>query len=91
MDAFNAIFRKACYDYFVSLNLARHFHSAGLKDVQTRAFLAHTDNLDVLPFWRAFIFQQMPMFVHVELIDESTAQTLLGDLEALNAKGEFIK
>ena len=89
LDAFNAIFRKACYDYFVSLNLARHFHSAGLKDVRTQAFLAHTDNLDAHPFWRAFIFQQMPMFVHAELIDETTAQTLLGDLEALNTKGEF--
>jgi hypothetical protein len=42
-----------------------------------------------LRLWRAFIFQQMPMFVHVELIDETTAQTLLADLEALNAKGEF--
>jgi len=31
----------------------------------------------------------MPMFVHVDLIDETTAQTLLADLEALNAKGEF--
>jgi hypothetical protein len=45
--------------------------------------------LDAHPYWRAFIFKQMPMFVHVELIDEATAQTLLGDLEALNAKGEF--
>jgi ubiquinone/menaquinone biosynthesis C-methylase UbiE len=89
LEAFNAIFKKACYDYYVSLNLARHFHSAGLKDVRTQAFLAHTDNLDAHPFWRAFMFKQMPMFVHVELIDEATAQTLLGDLEALNAKGEF--
>jgi ubiquinone/menaquinone biosynthesis C-methylase UbiE len=89
LDAFNAIFRKACYDYFVSLNLARHFHSAGLKDIRTEAFLAHTDNLNAHPFWRAFIFQQIPMFVHVELIDQATAQTLLADLEALNAKGEF--
>ena len=89
LDAYNGIFRKACYDYFVSLNLARHFHSAGLKDVRTQAFLAHTDNLDAHPFWRAFIFQQMPMFVHVELIGETTGQTLLYDLEALNAKGEF--
>jgi len=89
LDAFNAIFRKACYDYFVSLNLARHFHSAGLTDIRTQAFLAHTDNLDAHPFWRAFIFQQMPMFIHVELIDQATAQALLGDLETLNAKGEF--
>jgi hypothetical protein len=88
-NAFNAIFRKACYDYPVSLNLARHFHSAGLKNVRTQASLAHTDNLDAHPFWRAFIFQQMPMFVHVTLIDQATAQILLDDLEALNARGEF--
>jgi ubiquinone/menaquinone biosynthesis C-methylase UbiE len=89
LDAFNAIFRKACYDYYVSLNLARHFHSAGLKDIRSQAFLAQTDNLDAHPFWRAFIFQQMPMFVHAELIDQTIAQSLLDDLEALNAKGEF--
>jgi ubiquinone/menaquinone biosynthesis C-methylase UbiE len=89
LDAFNAIFRKACYEYFVSLNLARHFHSAGLKDVRTKAFLAHTDNLDAHSFWRAFIVQQMPMFIHVELIEEATGHAFLADLEALNAKGEF--
>jgi ubiquinone/menaquinone biosynthesis C-methylase UbiE len=89
LDAFNGIFRKAVYDYFVSCNLARHFHAAGLRDVKTEAFLAHTDNLDAHPFWRAFIFHQTPMFVQVGLIEEATAQAFLGDLEALNAKGEF--
>src|SRR5260221_2634751 len=89
LDALNAIFRKACYDYFVSLNLARHLHSAGLKDVRTKVVLAHADNLDAHPFWRAFIVQQMPMFIHAQLIEEATAQAVLADLEALNAKGEF--
>jgi hypothetical protein len=89
LDAFNAIFRKACYDYFVSLNLARHPHSAGLKDVRTKVVLARADNLDAHPFWRAFIVQQMPMFIHADLIEEATAQAVLADLEALNAKGEF--
>jgi ubiquinone/menaquinone biosynthesis C-methylase UbiE len=89
LEAFNAIFRKACYEYFVSLNLARHFHSAGLKDIRTQAFLAHTDNLDAHPFWRAFIVHQMPMFIHVELIGEATAQAFLADLEAINSQGEF--
>jgi ubiquinone/menaquinone biosynthesis C-methylase UbiE len=89
LDAFNAVFRKACYDYFVRLNLARHFHSARLKDVRTQAFLAHTDNLDAHPFWRAFIVQQMPMFIHAELIDPPTAQAFIADLDGLNAKGEF--
>jgi hypothetical protein len=73
----------------VSLNLARHLHSAGLKDVRTKAVLAHADNLDAHPFWRAFLIQQMPMFIHAELIEEATAQAVIADLEALNAKGEF--
>ena len=89
LEAFNAIFRKACYEYFVSLNLARHFHSAGLKDIRTQAFLAHTDNLDAHPFWCAFIVHQMPMFIHVELIGEATAQAFLADLEEINSKGDF--
>jgi ubiquinone/menaquinone biosynthesis C-methylase UbiE len=89
VDTFNSIFRRAVYDYFVSSNLARHFHSAGLIDVRTEAFLAHTDNLDAHPFWRAFIVHQMPMFVHAGLIEDAPAQAFLADLEELNAKREF--
>jgi len=89
LDALNGVFRKAVYDYFISCNLARHFHAAGLKDVATEAFLAHTDNLDGHPFWRAFIFHQMPMFIQVGLIEEATAKTYLADVEELSAKGEF--
>jgi len=88
-EAFNTIFRKAVYDYHVSANLSRHFHAAGLSDVQAKAFLAHADSLDAHPFWRAFIVHQAPMFVHAGLIDEGTSQELLGDLEGLNANGEF--
>lgn len=88
-DAFNAIFTKATYDYPVSANLARHFHAAGLRDVQTEAFLAHTSSLDAHPFWRAFIVHQMPMFVHAGLIGEGITQTFLADLEELEARGEF--
>ena len=89
LEAFNSIFRKTCYDYFVGPNLARHFHSAGLKDIRRKSFLAHADNLDAHPFWRAFIVQQMPMFIHAELIAEKVAHTFLADLESLNAAGEF--
>lgn len=89
LDTFNSIFRRAVYDYFVSSNLARHFHAAGLSDVRTAAFLAHTDDLDAHPFWRAFIVHQMPMFVHAGLIEEAPAQAFVADLEALNAKHEF--
>jgi len=88
-DAFNGIFRKAVYEYFISCNLARHFQTAGLKNVGTEAFLAHTDNLDAHPFWRAFIVHQMPMFIFAGLIEEAPAQAFLADIEELNAKGEF--
>jgi SAM-dependent methyltransferase len=89
LNAFNAIFPKAVYEFFVSANLARHFQAAGLKAVQVRAFLAHTASLDEHPFWRAFIVHQMPMFVHAGLIDEAPAQALIKDIEALNAAGQF--
>ena len=89
VDAFNEIFRKAVYDYFISCNLARHFHAAGLKNVRTQAFLAHTDSLDSHPGWRAFIVYQMPMFIQAGLIDEATGQAFLADIEQLNAEGEF--
>jgi ubiquinone/menaquinone biosynthesis C-methylase UbiE len=86
--AFNAIFPKAVYDYFVSVNLARHFHAAGIQNVNTRAFLAHTTSLDE-PAWRAFIVHQMPMFIHAGLIEEPQAKAFLNDIEALNAAGTF--
>jgi ubiquinone/menaquinone biosynthesis C-methylase UbiE len=88
-DAFNNIFRKAVYDYFISCNLSRHFHAAGLKHVRTEASLAHTDSLDSHPGWRAFIVHQMPMFIQAGLIEEATGQAFLADIEQLNAKGEF--
>jgi ubiquinone/menaquinone biosynthesis C-methylase UbiE len=89
LESFNAIFKAAVYDYYVSANLARHFHAAGLKAIRTRAFLAHTDNLDSHPYWRAFMLQQLPMFIHAGLIDDATARVFQDDLEDLNAKGEF--
>jgi len=89
LNAFNTIFKNASYEYFLSANLARHFHAAGLKDVRTRALLAHTDDLDSHPFWRAFIFSQMPMFVQGKLIEEAVGQAFLADLEELNQRGEF--
>jgi ubiquinone/menaquinone biosynthesis C-methylase UbiE len=89
VDAFNDIFRKAVYDYFISCNLARHFHAAGLNNVRTEAFLAHTDSLDSHPGWRAFIVSQMPMFTHAGLIEETTGLAFLADIEQLNVKGEF--
>lgn len=89
LDAFNGIFKKAMYDYFASCNLARHFNAAGMKKIRTQAFLAHTDSLDSHPFWRAFLINQMPLFVHAELIDEETGQAIVADLEGLDARNEF--
>jgi ubiquinone/menaquinone biosynthesis C-methylase UbiE len=74
--------------FFVSANLARHFHAAGLKNVRTQAFLAHTTSLDDPP-WRAFIVHQMPMFIHAGLIEEPQARAFLSDVEALNKAGNF--
>jgi ubiquinone/menaquinone biosynthesis C-methylase UbiE len=89
MEAFNAVFKAAVHDYYVCANLARHFHSVGLQDVRTQALLAHTDNLNAHPFWRAFMVNQLPMFIHVGLIDAETAKVFQEDLEELHAKGEF--
>lgn len=89
VDAFNNVFRQATYDYFMSCNLARHFHEAGLKELETGAFLAHTDSLDAHPAWRAFLFDQMPMFIAGGLIEEETGRAFLADLDDLNRKGSF--
>jgi ubiquinone/menaquinone biosynthesis C-methylase UbiE len=88
LAAFNAIFPKAVYEFFVAVNLARHFHAAGLQNVRTHAFLAQTTSLDE-PAWRAFIVHQMPMFIQAGLIEEAQAGAFLNDIEALNAAGTF--
>ncbi len=89
LNAFNAIFPKAVHEFFVSANLARHFHAAGLKAFRLRPFLAHTTSLDEHPFWRAFIVHQMPMFIHAGLIEESPARALIADIESLSKVGQF--
>jgi hypothetical protein len=45
--------------------------------------------LDAHPFWRGFMLQQLPMFIHVGLIDAETAPVFQDDVEDLNGKGEF--
>ncbi len=89
LAAFNAVFPKVVYDYSVAVNLARHFHAAGLENVRTRAFLAHTTSLDEPAFWRSFIFSQTPMFIQAGYIEERQAKAFLSDIEALNAAGTF--
>ncbi len=83
------MFRRICDDYTVAGNLARHFRAAGLQDVTTRTSVTHADSLDEHPFWRAFLIQQLPMFVHAEVLDAAVARALAADLEALSARGDF--
>jgi len=85
----NSIFQRAVYDLAVCTNLVRHFHAAGLTDVRTRAYLAHTTTLDEHPFWRAFLVHQLPLFVHAGLISETEGAAIADDLETLNARGEL--
>ena len=89
LAAFNAIFQKAVYDYFISANLARYFRAAGLENVRTHAFLAHTTTLKESPFWRAFMIQQMPMFVQANLIEQQQASAFIHDIETLDAQNTF--
>ncbi|HTE85694.1 MAG TPA: methyltransferase domain-containing protein [Dehalococcoidia bacterium] len=86
---YNGLFRQAVYDYEVSSNLARHLHAAGLTDVRSQAFLAYASSLDEHPFWRAFLIDQMPLFVHVGLLTAEEAEGLCSDFLELDALGEF--
>ena len=46
-----------------------------------------TDTLDEHPFWRAFLIEQLPLFVHAGLLADDIARDLAEDLEALNCRG----
>ena len=87
--ALNAMFRGACNDYTVAANLARHFRAVGLQSIQVRTSVAFADNLDEHPFWRAFLIEQLPMFVHAQVLDGAVADALASDLERLSAEGNF--
>jgi ubiquinone/menaquinone biosynthesis C-methylase UbiE len=80
---------QAVYDFMVSGNLGRLFDDAGLVQVQTRAYLAHTGSLTEHPFWRAFLIDQLPLFVHAGLVPEAVGKELAADLEALDRRGVF--
>lgn len=87
--ALNAMFRRICNDYTIAANLGRHFRAAGLHEVVTRTSVTHADSLDEHPFWRAFLIDQLPMFIHAEVLDATLGQALAEDLEALSAAGTF--
>jgi SAM-dependent methyltransferase len=86
---YNGMLRQATYDYDVSVNLRRRFLDAGLTELRTQAFLAHTTSLDGHPFWRAFLVEQMPMFVHAGLLGAEEAAALVADMESLSHRGAF--
>lgn len=85
----NDTLRQAVYDFLVSANLARHFQSVGLQHIQTHVELAHARSLADHSFWRAFLIDQLPLFVHAGLVPESVGQALASDLEQLDRQGTF--
>jgi ubiquinone/menaquinone biosynthesis C-methylase UbiE len=87
--ALNDALRRAVYDPMVAPNLARHLRAAGLRDVRARAYLASASGLGEHPFWRAFLIDQIPLFVHAGLLGEEEGEALRADLEELDARGVF--
>jgi ubiquinone/menaquinone biosynthesis C-methylase UbiE len=81
--------RKAVYDFWAAHNLPRYFREAGLSEIRTRAFLAYGDRLDQPPFWRAFLVEQIPLFVHAGLLSAEDGEAFRRDLQTLDARGEF--
>jgi SAM-dependent methyltransferase len=88
-DRYNDIYRKSVSDYYVSANLERHMHEAGLGDIEARTYVAHASSLEHHPFWRLFLLAQVPLFAHAGLISESDGQRFAADMEELNRRGEF--
>ncbi len=86
---FNGALRAAIHDFLACPNLALYFRTAGFRDVQTRAYLAHARSLDEHPFWRRFLVDQMPLLVHAGLLARDEGEALAADLEELNRRGEF--
>jgi SAM-dependent methyltransferase len=87
--ALNDALRGAVYDFMVGPNLARHFRAAGVRDVRIGAHLAQSHSLTEHPFWRAFLLDQLPLFVHAGLLGEEQARALTSDLEELDRQGVF--
>jgi len=88
-EAFNAMIRHSSYDYSVPSALPRHFGAPGLTDVPVTPCVVTAHPLDEHPFWRGFLVEQLPMFVHAGLLDDGVARALADDLEALNSQGVF--
>jgi hypothetical protein len=80
---------RACYDYAVGGNLAHDFCAAGLRDVAVTTSVVTTDTLDEHPFWRAFLVEQLPLYVYAGLLDDAVVRVLAADLETPNSRGAF--
>lgn len=89
LDRLNDAYRQTTYDYWASVNLARHFHEAGLVDVRTGAFLAHARSLDEHPLWRRTLNGQVQEAVTTGRFTPEEGRAFAADLEELNARGEF--
>jgi ubiquinone/menaquinone biosynthesis C-methylase UbiE len=86
-SALNEGLRRAVYDHGVAPNLARHLDAAGLREIRTSTHLATARSLSDHPFWRAFLLDQLPMFVHGGVLGADEADALAADLGALDRRG----
>jgi ubiquinone/menaquinone biosynthesis C-methylase UbiE len=89
LASFNEIFRKAVYNINAAANLERILRSAGLSIVGSKTYVAEAKSLDEEPFWRSFIVNQAPLFIHAGLISEAEAREIIADIEEINERGEF--
>ncbi|MDT7895839.1 MAG: methyltransferase domain-containing protein [Desulfurococcales archaeon] len=89
LASFNEIFRKAVYNINAAANLERILRSAGLSIVGSKTYVAEAKSLDEEAFWRSFIVNQAPLFIHAGLISEAEAREIIADIEEINKRGEF--
>jgi SAM-dependent methyltransferase len=88
-ERLNRLLREAVYDPTVGPNLRRLLQRAGLREVEGGAFLAQAQSLGAHPFWKAFLIDQLPLFVHAGLLEEEVAQALAEDLTKADQEGAF--
>jgi ubiquinone/menaquinone biosynthesis C-methylase UbiE len=85
----NGLLRHAVYNYLAAPSLAYYFKKAGLQDVRTRVYVAEGERLETPPFWRAFLVDQLPLFVGAGVLPMEEAEALAAELQALDAEGCF--
>jgi ubiquinone/menaquinone biosynthesis C-methylase UbiE len=85
----NGLLRHAVHNYLAAPSLAYYFKKAGLEDVRTRVYVAEGERLENPPFWRAFLVDQLPLFVGAGVLPMEEAEALAAELQALDAEGCF--